>query len=99
MAAKKLLTKVWRCGIGEVLLVHMRAASVALGSERQGFTNKHKNRIKRKRKRKRKSELDIEDRNKDVQTLNERSLKTYTVSWDARHDVFVTRTKCLTTAL
>ena len=72
MAAKKLLMKVWRCGIGEVLLVHMRAASVALGSERQGFTNKHKNRIKRKRK----SELDIEDRYKDVQTLNERSLKT-----------------------
>ena len=70
MAAKKLLMKVWRCGIGEVLLVHMRAASVALGSERQGFTNKHMNRIKRK------SELDIEDRYKDVQTLNERSLKT-----------------------
>ena len=40
----------------------MRAASVALGSERQGFTNKHKTRIKRK------SELNIEDGYKDVQT-------------------------------
>ena len=42
--------------------MHMRAASVALGSERQKFTNKHKTRIKMK------SELNIEDRYKDVQT-------------------------------
>ena len=41
--------------------MHMRAASVALGSERQGFTNKHKTRIKMM------SELNIEDGYKDVQ--------------------------------
>ena len=61
MAAKKFLLKVSRCG-KEVLLEHIRAGSVALGSERQGFTNKHKTRIRRK------SELNIEDGYKDVQT-------------------------------
>ena len=49
--------------------MHMRAASVALGSERQGFTNKHKTRIKMK------SELNIEDGYKDELQTSKKALK------------------------
>jgi hypothetical protein len=43
MAAKKYPTKVWRSCGKAVVLLHTRAASVALGSERHRCTKKHEN--------------------------------------------------------
>jgi hypothetical protein len=41
-AAKKFATKVCLSGIAAVLFVHIRAAWVALGSDRERFTKKHR---------------------------------------------------------
>lgn len=41
-AAKKLAMKVCRCGVEAVSFVQMRAASVALGSERAELSNRNR---------------------------------------------------------
>lgn len=43
MAARKLATKTWRSDGCALVLVHMRAACVALGSERDGVVLKVRN--------------------------------------------------------
>ena len=42
MVAKKFAMKLSRSGIEAVLLLHMAVVCVILGSEREGFTKKHK---------------------------------------------------------
>ena len=50
MVAKKFDMKFWRCDIEAVLLLHIIAACVALGSQREGFAEREKKMRSKKRR-------------------------------------------------